>query len=101
MASVPAVVEAILRSPSLPQENTIESCFYGGAPPREALAGEVREKWPNVGLWVKGCSPLKALSVQGYGLTETNAYVCSIAGLDYIQRVSEEINKSDAQPTSW
>lgn len=26
--------------------------------------------------------------VQGYGLTETNAYVCSIAGQDYVERVS-------------
>jgi hypothetical protein len=27
-------------------------------------------------------------SVQGYGMTETNAYVCSVAGVDYLERVS-------------
>lgn len=27
-------------------------------------------------------------SVQGYGMTETNAYVCSVAGADYLERVS-------------
>jgi len=27
-------------------------------------------------------------SVQGYGMTETNAYVCSVAGTDYLERVS-------------
>jgi hypothetical protein len=26
-------------------------------------------------------------SVQGYGMTETNAYVCSVAGVDYLERV--------------
>jgi hypothetical protein len=25
--------------------------------------------------------------VQGYGMTETNAYVCSVAGGDYLERV--------------
>jgi len=29
-------------------------------------------------------------SVQGYGMTETNAYVCSVAGTDYLERVSYE-----------
>jgi acyl-CoA synthetase (AMP-forming)/AMP-acid ligase II len=28
------------------------------------------------------------VSVQGYGMTETNAYVCSVAGGDYLERVS-------------
>ena len=32
--------------------------------------------------------PLIAPRVQGYGLTETNAYVCSVAGPDYVKRVS-------------
>jgi hypothetical protein len=30
--------------------------------------------------------------VQGYGLTETNAYVCSIAGADYLLRVSRQLS---------
>lgn len=29
--------------------------------------------------------------VQGYGMTETNAYVCSVAGGDYLERVSPSI----------
>ena len=31
-------------------------------------------------------------SVQGYGMTETNAYVCSVAGGDYLERVSWTIH---------
>ena len=37
--------------------------------------------------------------VQGYGLTETNAYVCSIAGQDYVKRVSLFENDSKVADT--
>jgi hypothetical protein len=33
-------------------------------------------------------------SVQGYGLSETNAYVCSTAGGDYLAKVSRSTEVS-------
>nr|XP_019043272.1 long-chain fatty acid CoA ligase [Kwoniella bestiolae CBS 10118]OCF22202.1 long-chain fatty acid CoA ligase [Kwoniella bestiolae CBS 10118] len=75
IGGVPAVVSSILQSPSLPKDQTFDTVFYGGAPPSSHMPKEVKSKWPKGGL------------VQGYGLTETNAYVCSIAGPDYLDRV--------------
>jgi acyl-CoA synthetase (AMP-forming)/AMP-acid ligase II len=92
---VPAVVSAIVQSPSLPKEASFETVFYGGAPPSKLLAAEVKARWPKAGLCVRSCRPwndvvhiAKAdeVSVQGYGMTETNAYVCSVAGQDYVER---------------
>ncbi|KAK1923795.1 hypothetical protein DB88DRAFT_492483 [Papiliotrema laurentii] len=74
IGGVPAVVASILQSPDLPKYRSFETVFYGGAPPSKELAREVKGRWPKAGL------------VQGYGLTETNAYVCSIAGQDYVER---------------
>ncbi|WWD20097.1 hypothetical protein CI109_104571 [Kwoniella shandongensis] len=74
IGGVPAVVNSILQSPDLPKDRTFDTVFYGGAPPSKQMAGEVRKRWPKAGL------------VQGYGLTETNAYVCSVAGADYLTR---------------
>ncbi|KAK4688559.1 hypothetical protein P7C73_g1539, partial [Tremellales sp. Uapishka_1] len=74
IGGVPAVVAAILQSPLLPKDRRFDTVFYGGAPPSKELAKEVKQRWPAAGL------------VQGYGLTETNAYVCSIAGPDYMSR---------------
>ncbi|WVQ66525.1 uncharacterized protein L199_004706 [Kwoniella botswanensis] len=74
IGGVPAVVSSILQSPSLPINQTFDTIFYGGAPPSSHMPKEVKTKWPKAGL------------VQGYGLTETNAYVCSVAGPDYLDR---------------
>ncbi|WVQ96199.1 hypothetical protein IAU59_003302 [Kwoniella sp. CBS 9459] len=74
IGGVPAVVNAIKQSPLLPPSQTFDTVFYGGAPPSKQMAGEVKSRWPKTGL------------VQGYGLTETNAYVCSVAGADYLDR---------------
>ncbi|KAK8849472.1 hypothetical protein IAR55_004805 [Kwoniella newhampshirensis] len=74
IGGVPAVVSSILQSPDLPKDLTFDTVFYGGAPPSKQMAAEVKTRWPKAGL------------VQGYGLTETNAYVCSVAGADYIAR---------------
>ena len=48
--SVPAVVSAIVQSPTLPQEASFETVFYGGAPPSKLLAAEVKARWPKAGL---------------------------------------------------
>ncbi|ORY34955.1 putative long-chain-fatty-acid--CoA ligase [Naematelia encephala] len=74
IGGVPSVVSAILQAPGLPKSKAFDTVFYGGAPPSRELAREVKARWPKAGL------------VQGYGLTETNAYVCSVAGGDYVER---------------
>ncbi|OCF37059.1 long-chain fatty acid CoA ligase [Kwoniella heveanensis BCC8398] len=74
IGGVPAVVNAIMQSPLLPASQTFDTVFYGGAPPSKQMANEVKTRWPKTGL------------VQGYGLTETNAYVCSVAGADYLEK---------------
>nr|XP_018260501.1 long-chain fatty acid CoA ligase [Kwoniella dejecticola CBS 10117]OBR82659.1 long-chain fatty acid CoA ligase [Kwoniella dejecticola CBS 10117] len=74
IGGVPAVVASIVQSPSLPKDTAFDTVFYGGAPPSSHMPKEVKSKWPKAGL------------VQGYGLTETNAYVCSVAGGDYLDR---------------
>ncbi|WWC93048.1 uncharacterized protein L201_008012 [Kwoniella dendrophila CBS 6074] len=74
IGGVPAVVSSIIQSPLLPKAQTFDTVFYGGAPPSSHMPKEVKTKWPKAGL------------VQGYGLTETNAYVCSVAGMDYLGR---------------
>ncbi|WVR08281.1 hypothetical protein IAU60_005328 [Kwoniella sp. DSM 27419] len=74
IGGVPAVVNSIMESALLPAGQTFDTVFYGGAPPSAQMARQVKARWPKAGL------------VQGYGLTETNAYVCSVAGADYIER---------------
>ncbi|ORX37971.1 hypothetical protein BD324DRAFT_650512 [Kockovaella imperatae] len=74
IGGVPAIVSEILESPALDKNYSFETVFYGGAPPSRELANEVKRRWPKTGL------------VQGYGMTETNAYVCSVAGADYVLR---------------
>ncbi|WRT69457.1 uncharacterized protein IL334_006443 [Kwoniella shivajii] len=74
IGGVPAVISSIIQSPLLPTSQTFDTVFYGGAPPSSHMPKEVKTKWPKAGL------------VQGYGLTETNAYVCSVAGADYLDR---------------
>jgi acyl-CoA synthetase (AMP-forming)/AMP-acid ligase II len=62
--------------------------FYGGAPPSKQLAAEVKQRWPKAAMYVPLFCAVTDDSVQGYGMTETNAYVCSVAGVDYLERVS-------------
>ncbi|RXK37731.1 hypothetical protein M231_04980 [Tremella mesenterica] len=83
IGGVPAVVSAILQSSHLPQTHVPETVFYGGAPPSNQLPKEIKSRWPKAGL------------VQGYGLTETNAYVCSIAGGDYLARRGPPVPVTD------
>ncbi|KAL7424941.1 hypothetical protein Q5752_000628 [Cryptotrichosporon argae] len=74
VGGVPAVIAMLLQSNLLPPHVKVDTIFYGGASPAERLASDVKRRWPLAGL------------VQGYGMTETNAYVCSIAGADYLER---------------
>ncbi|WWC73466.1 uncharacterized protein I206_107436 [Kwoniella pini CBS 10737] len=74
IGGVPAVVASVIQSPALPKDTAFDTVFYGGAPPSSHMPKELKSKWPKAGL------------VQGYGLTETNAYVCSVAGGDYLDR---------------
>lgn len=90
---VPAVAASLLHSADLPKERDFATVFYGGAPPSKQLAAEVKQRWPKAAMYVNfgRSSRLPELTryrVQGYGMTETNAYVCSVAGGDYLERVS-------------
>jgi acyl-CoA synthetase (AMP-forming)/AMP-acid ligase II len=85
---VPAVAASLLHSTELPKDRDFATVFYGGAPPSKQLAAEVKQRWPKAAMYVPLFCAVTDDSVQGYGMTETNAYVCSVAGVDYLERVS-------------
>lgn len=102
---VPAVAASLLHSTEMPKERDFATVFYGGAPPSRQLAAEVKQRWPKAAMYVIPLFPVNLLtpSVQGYGMTETNAYVCSVAGADYLERVSfscPQRSETDGQPES-
>ena len=72
MHSVPAIVEGLLQSEEMAQNSQIESVTYGGAPASLGLPKEISQKWSS------------AASAQGYGLSETAAGICFLAGHDYV-----------------
>jgi acyl-CoA synthetase (AMP-forming)/AMP-acid ligase II len=62
------------------------------------------ESWP-VRRWYRFFGRPLTTRIQGYGMTETNAYVCSVAGADYVERVSwpglpRGRSSADVQPDS-
>ena len=100
---VPAVAASLLHSTELPKVRDFATVFYGGAPPSKQLAAEVKQRWPKAAMYVPLSCAVTNDSVQGYGMTETNAYVCSVAGADYLERVSCPSNfraLADVQPES-
>ncbi|BEI86715.1 hypothetical protein CcaverHIS002_0700610 [Cutaneotrichosporon cavernicola] len=58
--------------PDLPKDYVFDTMSYGGAPPPDSLAGNLKKRWPNL------------LLVHGYGMTETNAVHNALAGQDYV-----------------
>ncbi|WVN86989.1 uncharacterized protein L203_102164 [Cryptococcus depauperatus CBS 7841] len=74
IGGVPAVANQIIQSPDFPSKTTLDSVFYGGAPPSKQMAAKIQRKLP------------KALIIHGYGLTETNAVACALAGQDYLEK---------------
>lgn len=72
VGGVPSIATALYQSPDLPKDHVFETVSYGGAPPPDSLAGNLRKRWPNLML------------VHGYGMTETNAVHTAIAGEDYV-----------------
>lgn len=71
---VPAMVRMLVES-KLPEKNTMEVFFYGGAPAPSELPKDAKR------------FPLASTS-QAYGLTETNSVAVSHAAEDYFERPS-------------
>ncbi|BEI96387.1 hypothetical protein CcaverHIS631_0113360 [Cutaneotrichosporon cavernicola] len=74
MGGVPAIATAIIQSPDLPKDYQFTAVSYGGAPPPERLARDLKSRFP------------AAFVGQGWGMTETNAVVCHLSGPDYIAK---------------
>jgi acyl-CoA synthetase (AMP-forming)/AMP-acid ligase II len=72
IGGVPAIATAILQSPDLPKDYQFAAVSYGGAPPPERLARDLKGRFP------------AAFIGQGWGMTETNAVVCHLSGPDYV-----------------
>ncbi|KLT41561.1 acetyl-CoA synthetase-like protein [Cutaneotrichosporon oleaginosum] len=72
VGGVPSIATALYQSPDLPKDHVFDTVSYGGAPPPNSLAGNLKKRWPNLML------------VHGYGMTETNAVHTAIAGEDYV-----------------
>lgn len=74
IGGVPAIVLAVMQSPKLPKDFPITGVSYGGAPSPERLAGDIKKRWPEIGL------------ASAWGMTETNAPHTAIAGEDFVER---------------
>ncbi|BEJ17525.1 hypothetical protein CspHIS471_0609260 [Cutaneotrichosporon sp. HIS471] len=72
VGGVPSICAALYQSPDLPKDYVFDTMSYGGAPPPDSLAGNLKKRWPNI------------LLVHGYGMTETNAVHNGLAGQDYV-----------------
>lgn len=74
IGGVPAIVLAIMQSPKLPKDFPITGISYGGSASPERMAGDIKRRWPEVGL------------ASAWGMTETNAPHTAIAGEDFVER---------------
>lgn len=45
---VPSIATALYQSPLLPKDHVFDSISYGGAPPPERLASDLKSRWPKV-----------------------------------------------------
>jgi len=74
IGGVPTIVQQLLAHPDLKRTNlsSVRLVSYGGAPVPEDLPGRVKAALP------------RALTSNGYGLTETSALVAQISGDDYL-----------------
>jgi acyl-CoA synthetase (AMP-forming)/AMP-acid ligase II len=74
IGGVPTIVQQLLAHPDLKKTNlsSVRSVSYGGAPVPEDLPAKVKAALP------------RALTSNGYGLTETSALVAQISGDDYL-----------------
>lgn len=73
-SSVPAIATQLVQTDLLPKNLDFDGFAYGGAPAAARLAKDIKERWPTASVQ------------QGYGMTETNAYACGIAGDDYLSK---------------
>lgn len=76
IGGVPSIAVAIVQSPDLPRDYTFTAISYGGAPPPTRLAGDLRKRWPDLGLGTT------------WGMTETNSIHTTLGGDDYINRTT-------------
>ncbi len=74
IGGVPTIVQQLLAHPDLKKTNlsSVRSVSYGGAPVPEDLPAKVKSALP------------RAVTSNGYGLTETSALVAQISGDDYL-----------------
>jgi acyl-CoA synthetase (AMP-forming)/AMP-acid ligase II len=50
IGGVPAILLAIMQSPKLPKDFTLNAVSYGGAPPPARMASDVKNRWPEIGM---------------------------------------------------
>lgn len=46
LGGVPSIATALYQSPDLPKDHVFDTISYGGAPPPDRLAGDLKTRWP-------------------------------------------------------
>ncbi|BEI81486.1 hypothetical protein CcaverHIS002_0206460 [Cutaneotrichosporon cavernicola] len=74
VSGVPAISNAILQHPGLPDDHQLTAVMYGGAAPPERLGADMKNRWPELVL------------NHAWGMTECQGLITSFVGPDYLER---------------
>ncbi|BEJ12183.1 hypothetical protein CspHIS471_0206430 [Cutaneotrichosporon sp. HIS471] len=74
VSGVPAISNAILQHPGLPDDHQLTAVMYGGAAPPERLGADMKNRWPEL------------ILNHAWGMTECQGLITSFVGPDYLER---------------